>query len=86
MLVLSRKEKETVRLHLTDGSYIDVMICKIRTAHVRIGVEAPKEVTIERITVDKHCDKGTGKNECCDLTDRCTDEDAAGLAGSVHTP
>lgn len=72
MLVLSRKEKETVRLHLTDGSHFDVTLVKIRGKTVRLGFEGSKEVRVERITVDSSGVQTTVAHERGDTSDSCT--------------
>jgi carbon storage regulator len=44
MLVLSRKPSESVLI----GSDVKITILKVERSHVRIGIEAPGEVTILR--------------------------------------
>jgi carbon storage regulator len=44
MLVLSRKPSESVLI----GSDVKITILKVERSHVRIGIEAPSEVTILR--------------------------------------
>ena len=44
MLVLSRREKESI---VIDGD-ITVTILEIRGNHVRLGIEAPKDVNVWR--------------------------------------
>ena len=48
MLVLGRKVDERLRLTLPDGSAIWVMICRVSGDGVRVGIEAPPDVRIER--------------------------------------
>lgn len=45
MLVFSRREGESFRI----GENIDITILETRTGMVRIGVEAPMEIRIERV-------------------------------------
>lgn len=45
MLVLTRKEDE--RIFVDDGKII-ITVCRISKDKVRIGIEAPKDITIER--------------------------------------
>lgn len=44
MLVLSRKKNELLRL----GDNITIKVVEIRNSSVRLGVEAPKNVTVHR--------------------------------------
>jgi len=44
MLVLSRKESESIRI----GDDITVMVVKIKGENVRIGIEAPSQVPVDR--------------------------------------
>ena len=44
MLVLSRKENESIRI----GDDITVVVVKIKGENVRIGIEAPLEVPVDR--------------------------------------
>ncbi len=48
MLVVTRKVDGRVRLTLPDGRSIWVMVCKISGEGVRVGIEAPPDVRIER--------------------------------------
>ena len=48
MLILSRKLNEKVVIKLPDGAEIVVAVFDRRGRHFRIGIEAPKEVTIHR--------------------------------------
>ena len=45
MLILTRKENERIFI---DGDKIKITVCRISKDKVRIGIEAPKEITIER--------------------------------------
>ncbi len=44
MLVLSRKTSETIVI----GDSIKIMVIEIRGDKVRLGIEAPKDVTVHR--------------------------------------
>lgn len=44
MLVLSRKKDQSIRI----GDDIEIMIIEVRGDKVRIGVKAPKDVTVHR--------------------------------------
>lgn len=44
MLVLTRRVGETVRI----GEDVNVTILGIKGSHIRVGVAAPKEVTVHR--------------------------------------
>lgn len=45
MLVLSRKRNEQIYI---DGDRIKVMVMEIRGDKVRLGIEAPQDVTVHR--------------------------------------
>ena len=47
MLVLSRKVKEAIRIR----DDITIVIVEIRGDKVRLGIEAPKDVTVHRLEV-----------------------------------
>ena len=53
MLVVTRKVDGRVRLLLPDGRSIWVMVCKISGDGVRVGIEAPPDVRIEREEIIK---------------------------------
>jgi len=58
MLVLSRKKNESIVI----GENIVVMILEVQSAKVRLGIEAPKEVTVHRREVYetiKHSESST---------------------------
>lgn len=44
MLVLSRKKDEKIRI----GDHITVMVIEMRGDKVRLGVEAPRDVSVHR--------------------------------------
>jgi carbon storage regulator CsrA len=48
MLVLGRGIGERIRLTISEGFEIWVEVVRIHGSDVRIGIEAPKEVAIER--------------------------------------
>lgn len=50
MLVLTRKMNESIVI----GDNIKVMIVGIRGGHVRLGIEAPPEVTVLRDELKRH--------------------------------
>ena len=47
MLVLTRKENEVIRIN----DDIDVRVVEIRGDKVRLGIEAPKEVSVHRLEI-----------------------------------
>ena len=49
MLVLSRKENESIRI----GDNIEIVVVGIRGDKVRLGIEAPKNVSVHRLEVYK---------------------------------
>jgi len=52
MLVLTRKKDETVVLRMMDGTCVNIKITDIRGNRVRVGVDAPKSVSVDRGEVD----------------------------------
>ncbi len=48
MLVLSRTIGETIKI----GDDITIMVTDVRGKHVRLGIEAPKELKIIRLETD----------------------------------
>ena len=48
MLVLSRKRDEQIIITLEDGRQVSIMVVDIRGDKVRLGVEAPKTVSVDR--------------------------------------
>ena len=50
MLVLARREGQKI---LIDGGRITIMVVEIRPNAVRLGIEAPKELVIDREEIDK---------------------------------
>jgi len=48
MLVLGRKEGESITIQRDGFPPIQVMIVRIRDGYVRVGVEAPMDVKIDR--------------------------------------
>ncbi len=53
MLVLTRKEDETIRI----GDAIEVTVVRVSRDRVRIGVIAPKNVVISRKELDQKNEK-----------------------------
>lgn len=51
MLVLSRKKNESIIIDLGNGKTINLMVVEIRGDKVRLGIDAPKEVPINRAEV-----------------------------------
>jgi len=48
MLVLTRKVDESLTLTLPDGSVIVITLTEVRGDKVRIGIDAPRDVTVLR--------------------------------------
>lgn len=48
MLVLTRKKDERIVVPLIDGTAIEFCVVEIRGDKVRIGIEAPKSIRVDR--------------------------------------
>ena len=48
MLILSRRQGESVVMTLANGDLIEVTVLAMHSNQVRIGVDAPKTVTVDR--------------------------------------
>ncbi len=59
MLVLSRKKNESIII----GENIVVVVVEIRHDKVRLGIEAPKEVTVHRLEVYEAIKRSKGAQE-----------------------
>lgn len=57
MLVLSRKANETIVI----GGNVVVMVVEIRAGVVRLGVDAPRDVTIHRGEIQAIIEANEGK-------------------------
>lgn len=53
MLILSRKKNESIVI----GETVEVVIVEIRGDKVRLGIDAPKEVTVHRREVQDAIDR-----------------------------
>lgn len=56
MLVLSRHRDESIIIRVPGGHEIKMQIVDIRGDKVRLGIEAPKEVTVHREEVQRAID------------------------------
>lgn len=58
MLVLTRKEDESITIACPDGSFITVAVCRIDDNYkVRVGIEADKSYKITRTELIKKSNK-----------------------------
>lgn len=48
MLVLTRKEDESIMIGEDDASSIEIRIVAIKNGHVKIGIKAPRETPVHR--------------------------------------
>lgn len=51
MLVLTRRPGEELIITLPDGSLITVAVLGLRGNQIRLGVEAPKNVAVDRLEI-----------------------------------
>jgi carbon storage regulator len=57
MLVLSRKTNESIII----GDDIKIVIVEVRGDKVRLGIEAPRDVTVHRSEIYEAIQKGKGE-------------------------
>ena len=62
MLVLQRKENESVVIDLPDGRTIEILLTKIFGDKARIGIQAPADVRIFRRELKDRIDKDAVKS------------------------
>lgn len=55
MLVLGRRENQSIRIHTTDGM-IEILITKLDDRLVKLGFDAPESVKILRSEIDPSSD------------------------------
>lgn len=48
MLVLSRHTDERIRITLPDGQVIALVVVELKPAAVRLGIQAPRDVVVDR--------------------------------------
>lgn len=61
MLVLSRKPNETIRI----GSDIQVTVLSVKGGKVRLGLDAPREISISRAELCTSESNQAGKSRAC---------------------
>jgi len=59
MLVVTRRRRQGVRLVLEDGRLIDLHVLLLRSNDVRLGIDAPRSITIRRIEVLSETEGGS---------------------------
>ena len=57
MLVLSRKTGQKIRI----GEHIELTIVEIRPDWIRLGIDAPRELRIDRLEVYEAIQRGKGE-------------------------
>lgn len=62
MLVLSRKKDEKIII----GDKITIMVIEVRGDKVRLGIDAPKDVTVHRQEVYEAIKKERGDGKVCE--------------------
>jgi len=63
MLVLTRKIGESIRIVTRDGQRIDIHLLQSNSIQVRIGVDAPKEITVHREEIAQRIEEERKYNE-----------------------
>lgn len=67
MLVLSRKKGEVIVLTL-EGKRIEITVVDLDRGKVRLGVDAPKVVTVNRLEIQDQIDEQNKRNRKCGST------------------
>lgn len=57
MLVLSRKTGQKIRI----GEHIELTIVEIRPDRIRLGIDSPRELRIDRLEVYEAIQRGKGE-------------------------
>lgn len=73
MLVVSLKTDGFVQLRLADGTLFAVQLCEIRPDKVRIGIVAPKSVTVLRGELVAQNTGRTPQNVLAQIKEQCRD-------------
>lgn len=63
MLILTRRPVETIDLTLEDGRRIEISVLGVNGNQVRIGIEAPKTIIVDRHEITKR--KWAETHEVC---------------------
>lgn len=57
-LVLARRSRESVLIHMPDGQFVAVTVLEINGSQVKLAFDAPRSVTIHRAEVQQRIDSG----------------------------
>ena len=63
MLILSRRQNEIICI---GGMDIQIMVVEIRGDHVRLGITAPRDVTVHRLEIQRLQNNSTNEGESTD--------------------
>lgn len=74
MLVLTRREGESITVSLPDGSEVKIIVTQIKGAQVRIGFLAPKTINIERYDEERKLEREL-LNIKKKIKSKCTDKE-----------
>jgi carbon storage regulator len=75
VLILTRKVGETVMI----GNDVSITVLRVKGNQVRLGVDAPKEVSVQRQEIFDRIASGNGKDEATASQPESTDAVAAAV-------
>lgn len=63
MLILTRRVGETLVITLSDGTKINVTSLGVKGNQTRIGIDAPKNISVHREEIQQRIDLGKAKGD-----------------------
>ena len=63
MLVLSRKVREEIVITMPTGERVTIIVSEIRGGQVRLAIDAPRQIAVNRGEIQKAIDEGNGRGD-----------------------